>query len=520
MLPSGFPKRTLGWQVLDWCSAKLLQPDDHPTEDIKGTQWKFKPDQAMFLLWFYAVDERGKFIYRRAYRERAKGTGKSPMVAAIACAEFLGPVKFSHFDEKGQAVGKRNNDSHIQLAAVSEKQCKSTYAFIMEMLSGCAREYGIEIGMTKVQLIGGGTDRVIEMVTANHRSQEGFRPSFAIFEETQHWLPSEKGPEFAQTVRRNLRKKGGRDIEVTNAPEPGLGTVAELTHQYQKLIEDGLAKNDGLLFDTFSIHVDDIYDPEQAMPALKIMYKDAPWIDLDDTFGQICDPSEREVDARRFYFNEIVPPTAMWLTEAEWDGAGQKKLVLNKRDKIALGFRIRKHCAAIVATRLSDSATFLMKMWERPAAEAARDWEVPYADVDKYMRKLLGQWNVVYCMTSPNGFADVIGRWAQDFQEDVIFEAIWLDRNKQKHSDAVEVFENAVRDQRLKHTGDPDLKRHIMNAFLDDVPPRRLIRMETYHSKRFIVAAEAALLSFQGSMEAIAEGCLDDAPDKFVFSFN
>ena len=103
-----------------------------------------------------------------------------------------------------------------------------------------------------------------------------------------------------------------------------------------------------------------------------------------------------------------------------------------------------------------------------------------------------------------------------DYEEDVVFEAIWLDRNKQKHADAVENFECAIRDKRLKHQGNPDMKRHVMNTFTTEAPQGKLIRMEDIHSKKFIVAAEAALLSFQGMIEAIEDGLGDDPLDNEI----
>lgn len=66
--------KTLGWEILNWCSDWLVNPDG----DQKGERWIFQPDQAHFILAFYAVDSNGEWIYRRAYRERAKGTGKVP----------------------------------------------------------------------------------------------------------------------------------------------------------------------------------------------------------------------------------------------------------------------------------------------------------------------------------------------------------------------------------------------------------------------------------------------------------
>jgi hypothetical protein len=34
-----------------------------PGED--GKPWKFTPEQMRFVLWWYAVDTRGRFVYRK-----------------------------------------------------------------------------------------------------------------------------------------------------------------------------------------------------------------------------------------------------------------------------------------------------------------------------------------------------------------------------------------------------------------------------------------------------------------------
>ena len=47
----GLPDATLGWQVLDWCSAFLRQPDG----DNAGDRLEFTDEQARFLLDWYAV---------------------------------------------------------------------------------------------------------------------------------------------------------------------------------------------------------------------------------------------------------------------------------------------------------------------------------------------------------------------------------------------------------------------------------------------------------------------------------
>lgn len=62
-----FPERTLGWQVLGWASDNLLGPDGEP--------WTFTDEQARFVLHWYAVDERGRFVWRDGVLQRLKGWG-------------------------------------------------------------------------------------------------------------------------------------------------------------------------------------------------------------------------------------------------------------------------------------------------------------------------------------------------------------------------------------------------------------------------------------------------------------
>lgn len=512
--PEYIPQLTLGWEVLAWATGNLVIPDG----ERQGEPWVFMPDQALFVLRWYAVDKRGKWLYRRAYRERSKGSGKSPMVAAIACAELLGPVLFSHFDSRGNPIGKPHPNPLVQIAAGAESQTDQTMILIADMLGHgpAAANYDLDIGLSRILVPG--QRRRIEKVTANFRSREGARPTFVIMEETAGWTPTEKGPEFAGVLRRNLAKVGGRSIEVTNAPIPGEGTVAEETHSFWKMIKSGQAKDEGLLFDSESVHVDDLSDRDEVLPALQKMYRNAPWVDLERLFAEIQDPATRDVDARRFYFNEMVDPTALWISAGVWKSA-ERQTKLKKTDLISLGFRIRKSCAAIVAVRLKDQAIFVLEKWERPG-NAGRDWEVPYAKIDEKMRRILDRYNAYNVVASPENFQDIIGRWSIDYEGDVEVEELWVSRNRQKWADSIEAFETAVSNQRLVHDGNTDLERHVMNCFVDEVTQGRIIRMETTHSNRYIVLAEAAVLAARASMEAIEDGALKEGPSNVFYSFS
>ncbi|MET8143332.1 hypothetical protein ABZU32_23775 [Sphaerisporangium sp. NPDC005288] len=104
-LPEGVPHptRSLGYQILRWAERYIVQPDG----ENAGQPWQFTVEQKRFILWLYAIDDRGKWRYSTACLRRSKGWGKTPVLVALAVIEFIGPCRCSHFDENGFPVGKR-----------------------------------------------------------------------------------------------------------------------------------------------------------------------------------------------------------------------------------------------------------------------------------------------------------------------------------------------------------------------------------------------------------------------------
>lgn len=68
-LPEGVPELTLGWEALAWCARYLRHPDGAR----EGERWQFTPRQARFVLWWYAVDERGNWLFGHGARRLSKG---------------------------------------------------------------------------------------------------------------------------------------------------------------------------------------------------------------------------------------------------------------------------------------------------------------------------------------------------------------------------------------------------------------------------------------------------------------
>jgi len=64
------PEHTLGWEIAGWCTKYLKSPRN-PEEPFK-----FTLEQLRFILHWYAVDAKGKFLYRTGVLQRMKGAGK------------------------------------------------------------------------------------------------------------------------------------------------------------------------------------------------------------------------------------------------------------------------------------------------------------------------------------------------------------------------------------------------------------------------------------------------------------
>lgn len=522
MLPSGLPERSLGWQALSWASRMLAQPDGKKA----GDPFRFSPEQARFIVWFYAIDDEGRFLYRNAVLERPKGWGKSPLLAALSIIEFMGPCRFDHW-ENDKPVAIPMSSPLVQVAAISDSQAENTYSLCREMMANGPFRYNYpnaEILLSKSTHPG---NRTLEKVTASPRGREGNRATFVVMDETHLWVPAEKGPELYDALARNCVKLDNRWVETTNAPVPGEGSVAEESHNAYEMQQAGKTLDRAILFDTREVFVEDIYDREKAMPALQTVYGDAAvpgtgWVNLDRIWAEINDPRTKEYTARRFYFNQRVVGHSGWLRAADWHKCKDDSLRLKKTDRIALGFKgkVRNGAVCLVAARLTDGALFELGWWETSDLVE----EISYVKVDRRVRKVLDTYDCYKFLANPDGgFQDIIGKWALDYNIDQwgdevkIIEENWL-RIKNKQSKMVEQFEEAVYALRVQYADDK-ISKHILSCHLEEVPDGYILRRETKYSQRFIDGAQAAILAYEARTLAIEEGALEGRPDATLRSF-
>lgn len=472
-LPEGAPwdygYETLGDSVIAWCEEMLAQPDGI----YAGDSWSFAPYQERWLLWWFAVDAVGQFLFRAGQLVLPKGMGKSPFAAAIACAELAGPVVFSGFDASGQATGEAHPSPYVQIAAVSEEQTKNTMSLARRMLErGPAKGIipGLIVNKTTIETDSGS----IVMATANASSQEGKRTTAAILDETQHWTDSSGGHDLYKTIRGNLVKMAGRAIETTNAWLVGQDSQAERTGESVDLQVAGRARKRTTLQMWRKAPANlNVSDENELMDALEALYEGCPWVPLDSYIDEIYDPGMPIEHSRRMFLNQTISNDDQLISPQDWG-----RLLIEDRlkigDEICLGFDggSTDDSTALVAVRIRDRFFWPIQIWERPKEyPKEKKWEVDKNAVNDAVGRAFTLYKVKGFFADVELWETHIDAWAREYGHHLQVKATgghhvkWDMRGRLKEkSEAHTRLLRGMQDGDVRHGGNVDLTRHVLNT--------------------------------------------------------
>jgi phage terminase large subunit-like protein len=441
------PEFTLGWQILKWIGENVLGDD----VDIEGNRLPFIPtgEQSRFILWWYAIDENGRFSYRQGVLQRLKGWGKDPIVAVLAIVELLGPCRFGGWAVEdmpdigvlyGDPVGIDNPRAWIQIAAVNKDQTVNTSALFPGMLSAehMKEKFGLDIGKEIIYAYGG--QRRIQCVTSSPRGLEGGRPTFVIMNETHHWRANNEGHAMFKVITRNVTKsKGGaaRILAITNAYDPSEDSVAQKRRETYEEQLAGLAYNSRVLYDSIEAPPDarirpkklreDSPDPTEdevkayLAAVVSAVRGDATWLDLETILAEIMDTNNPAGESRRFYFNQIIASEDSWVDPAAVEAAIDKVVATARRipgsDDLHAGWIVMPHepvvaffdgsksddASALVGCRIEDGYCFTIGVWQPPSQkERAKKWLAPRGAITSRVDEMFERFNVVGFWADPS----------------------------------------------------------------------------------------------------------------------
>jgi hypothetical protein len=472
--PVGWPDRTLFDVQAPWCRKWLRQPDGPDA----GHPWEFTPEQSRFMAWWYAYDERGRWVIRRGTLRRMKGWGKDPLGAVICCIEGFGPCRIQI--RNGRPFAVPNAGAWVQVAAVSQDQTKTTMRLFPGLIPiGTRERYRIEVHKEIVHIDAGRS--VIEAITSSPLSAEGPRSSFVLRNETQNWDTSNQGHDMAETIDGNLAK--GRDgaarvLSLCNAHVPGKDSVAEREWEAWQLIAQGRSRATGVLYDSLEAPADtDLSDETSLRHGLEVCRGDAIWLDPERLMGEIWDPRTTTSEARRKYLNQIVAAEDAWVAPVEWDAlATPAPAPLRKGDVITLGFDGSKtdDHSGLVATRVDDGAWFTLGVWDPDQyKEAGADkGEIPGEVVDGVVDNAFGTFDVVGFYADVEGWESWIARWEEKYARGLCVKAGprhaigWDMRGNKKQFtiEGAEMVHDEIIQKTFRHDGDPRCAQHVKNA--------------------------------------------------------
>uniref|UniRef100_A0AAU8GTF3 Terminase n=1 Tax=Mycobacterium phage BabyBack TaxID=3158877 RepID=A0AAU8GTF3_9CAUD len=531
------PKMTLGWGVLKWLSEYVNTPGGHDDParlkflielseaGLLDNENMFIPtsEQVRLVLWWYAVDERGQYVYREGVIRRLKGWGKDPFTAALCLAELCGPVAFSHFDETGQAIGKARPAAWITVAAVSQDQTKNTFSLFPVMISKKLKaDYGLDVNRFIIYSAAGGR---IEAATSSPASMEGNRPTFVVQNETQWWGQGpdgkvNEGHSMAAVIEGNMTKvDGARTLSICNAHIPGTETVAEKAYVEWQDVQSGKSVDTGMMYDALEAPADTPIseipsqkeDPkgfeegiEKLREGILIARGDSTWLPIDDIIKSILSTKNPITESRRKFLNQVNAAEDSWLSPQEWDRIAliDPVFALQPKQRITLGFDGSKSndWTALVACRVDDGMLFVLNVWD-PAKFGG---EVPREDVDAAVHSAFARYDVVAFRADVKEFEAYVDQWGRAYKKKLKVNAspnnpVAFDMRGQQKRFAFdcERLEDAVLEREVCHDGNPVLRQHVLNAKRHPTTYDAIaIRKVTKDSSKKIDAAVCAVLAF------------------------
>lgn len=478
-LPEGLPELTLGYEALVWAGTYLR----HTNGIRAGKSWEFSREQARFVLWFYAVDENGRWLFDRGDRRLAKGSGKSPFAAVMALIELLAPVRFDRFDPDvpGGCVGKPVNMPWVQIAAVSLDQTENTMRHVRAMVAPqrapeLHRDYDLDVGKTQIFVAPEGK---LEVITSSAATAEGAEVTCVIGDELEHWTSSNSGVELHNTLVDNLTKSGSRFIGTLNAWKPGIGSVGESVFDDWVAQESGMAKaKTRILYDARIAPPDtDLADEASLRAGLEFVYEDAPWADIDAMISRIWKTSSKVDDSKRKYLNWPTASSDSWVDPQDWAQMARPGVVPADGEDVVLFFdgSMSNDHTALIGARMDDGHIFTVGVWaptqDTPDDRPMIDYEVVDAAVDRAHKR----WSVVAFFADVREWeAYVHNIWPERYKESY---RLWASTGGRKaapiawdmrshdydFTQASELVEQEIRQRLFTHDGDPRLTQHVLN---------------------------------------------------------
>jgi phage terminase large subunit-like protein len=244
---------------------------------------------------------------------------------------------------------------------------------------------------------------------------------------------------------------------------------------------------------------------EELRRLLAEVYAGAPWVDLGRLLLEVRDPAAPWPETLRFFFNLPAAGMLAMVDPPAWDALRTER-TLEAGETISLGFdgSDTRDATALVAIT-ADGCLIPLEIIERPAG-ADDDWRVDRARIHKAVERAFDTYYVTALYADPWGWRSELADWAARWPGDRVLEV--PTNSTARMAELVDRFRVAVAEGTLRHDGNPDLRRHVLNARLRKVgrseDGRGRFTVEKAGPGRLIDACVAAMLALQAREQVSA----------------
>ena len=340
----------------------------------------------------------------------------------------------------------------------------------------------------------------------------------------RHTLPRLKAAH--RTMLANLPKRKLSDawaLEITTAPAPGEGSVAEDTMEYARQVGDGRIADSRLFF--FHRQASDGHDlstPAGIRAAvLEASGPVAEWSDIDGIVEQWADPTADRAYLERVWLNRLVRSGDRAFDGEKWRKLARADYWPEEGAQVTIGFDgSRYHDAtALIGCEIESGHLFTLGIWERPLK--AETWEVPEDEVTAALAAAMERYSVWRLYADPPYWETAVANWAGTYGDDKVM--YWRTNRTRPMAGAVAAFNSALLAGEISHDGNRQLAAHVGNACRRIVPVKDekgeklwTIYKERPDSPHKIDGAMASILAWEARRDAIAAGVLATTADPTV----
>jgi len=343
----------------------------------------------------------------------------------------------------------------------------------------------------------------IRVLAADVDTADGVIPTLALVDE----LHRHKSADLYGVFRDGLGPRGGRMLTISTAGGHELSPLGQMRAtalQLPTVKRDGAhvytaTRDHSYVMHEWALRKEDDLD-DLLLVALA---NPASWQTLAALRARHDSPSMLPWQWARFACGVWVSAEAWWITAEDWNALGETA-DLDAGERITLGFDGARvgDATALVACRLSDGLIVPLAVWEAPAD--APTWEVPANEVDAVLAETMERYRVVRGYFDPPLWRSEIDTWTREYGSAVVQR---YETSRSRMMGAVERFRTDVATQRLRHSDDVTLTRHVLNAQTHEARGGGYwLTKDRSGSQHKIDAAVAAVLAYEARADVLAAG--------------